>query len=288
VVRAASDGVDVVLHNVAQVPLAKDRELFWSVNVVGTANVLLAARQAGVGKVVSTSSSAIFGIPDHNPVVEDTPPKPLEAYGRAKLEAEVLCREAAAAGLDVSIVRPRTILGHGRLGIMAILFEFVAEGAPVFVLDGGHNRYQFVHAEDLAEACLRAGDRPGAETYNIGTTEFGTMRETLQALVDHAHTGSRVRSLPSAPASLGMQLVSKIGQAPFAPYHWLLYGESLWFDTTKAQTQLGWTPTHSNASMVIESYEWFLAHRAELGAAGKSHHQSPARLGLLKLLKRLP
>ena len=39
---------------------------------------------------------------------------------------------------------------------------------------------------------------------------------------------------------------------------------------------------------MIESYEWFLAHRAELGAAGKSHHQSPARLGLLKLLKRLP
>jgi nucleoside-diphosphate-sugar epimerase len=288
VVRAASDGVDVVLHNVAQVPLAKDRELFWSVNVVGTANVLLAARQAGVAKVVSTSSSAIFGIPDHNPVVEDTPPKPLEAYGRAKLEAEVLCREAAATGLDVSIVRPRTILGHGRLGIMAILFEFVAEGAPVFVLDGGHNRYQFVHAEDLADACLLAGDRPGAATYNIGATEFGTMRETLQALVDHAGTGSRVRSLPSAPASLGMQVVSKLGQAPFAPYHWLLYGESLWFDTTKAQTELGWTPTHSNASMVIESYEWFLAHRSELGAAGKSHHQSPARLGLLKLLKRLP
>ena len=108
----------------------------------------------------------------------------------------MLCREAAATGLDVSIVRPRTILGHGRLGIMAILFEFVAEGAPVFVLDGGHNRYQFVHAEDLADACLLAGDRPGAETYNIGTTEFGTMRETLQALVDHAGTGSRVRSLP--------------------------------------------------------------------------------------------
>jgi nucleoside-diphosphate-sugar epimerase len=288
VVRAASEGVDVVLHNVAQVPLAKDRELFWSVNVVGTANVLLAAREARVGKVVSTSSSAIFGIPDHNPVVEDTPGRPLEAYGRAKLEAEVLCREAAASGLDVSIVRPRTILGHGRLGIMAILFEFVAEGAPVFVLDGGDNRYQFVHADDLADACLRAGDRPGPATYNIGSTEFGTMRETLQALVDHAGTGSHVRSLPSAPARIGMQVVSKLGQAPFAPYHWLLYGESLWFDTTKARTELGWTPTHSNASMVIESYEWFLAHRTELGGDGRSHHQSPARLGLLKLLKRLP
>ncbi len=288
VVREASEGVDIVLHNVAQVPMARDRALFWSVNVAGTANVLLAARDAGVAKVVSTSSSAIYGIPELNPVVEDSPARPLEAYGRAKLEAESLCAEAAAAGLDVSVVRPRTILGHGRLGIMAILFEFVAEGAPVYVLDGGHNRYQFVHAEDLADACLLAADRPGPERYNIGTDRFGTMRETLQALCDHAATGARVRSLPSAPARVAMQVVSRVGQAPFAPYHWLLYGESLWFDTTKAQEQLGWQATHSNAEMVVESYEWFLANRANLGGDGRSHHQSPARLGLLKLLKRLP
>ena len=89
------------------------------------------------------------------------------------------------------------------------------------------------------------------------------MRETLQALVDHAGTGSRVRSLPAAPARLGMQALATVGLAPFAPYHWLLYGESLWFDTTQARTELGWEPRHSNASMVIESYDWFLAHRGD-------------------------
>ncbi|HEX6312745.1 MAG TPA: NAD-dependent epimerase/dehydratase family protein [Acidimicrobiia bacterium] len=287
--RGACDGVDAVLHNVAQVPLARDRELFWSVNVVGTANVLVAARDAGVGKVVHTSSSAVFGIPESNPVTEDSPCRPLESYGRAKLHAEVLCREAAGAGLDVTIVRPRTILGHGRLGIMAILFEFVAEGAPVFVLGGGDNRYQFVHANDLADACLRAADREKPAVYNIGATEFGTMRETLQALVDHAATGSRVRSLPTGLARAGMQALARLGLAPFAAYHWLLYGESLWFDTTRARTELGWEPVHSNASMVIESYEWFLAHRHELEASGgRSHHQSKAELGLLRVLKHLP
>jgi nucleoside-diphosphate-sugar epimerase len=286
-VRAACDGVDVVLHNVAQVPLAKDRELFESVNVVGTANVLLAARDAGVAKVVHTSSSAIFGVPDANPVTEETPGRPLEAYGRAKLAAEALCHEAVGGGLDVTVIRPRTILGHGRLGIMAILFEFVAEGAPVFVLGGGANRYQFVHADDLADACLLAADRPGPTTFNIGATEFGTMRQLLQALVDHAATGSSVRSLPTGPAKAGMRLLSTLGQAPFAPYHWLLYAESLWFDTTKARTELGWSPSHSNASALIESYEWFLSHRAEEAASTASHHQSPVPLGLVRLLKRL-
>jgi nucleoside-diphosphate-sugar epimerase len=282
----ACEGVDVVFHNVAQVPLARDRALFWSVNVVGTANVLLAARDRGVGKVVHTSSSAIFGIPASNPVHEDSPCRPVEAYGRAKLEAELLCNDAIATGLDVSVVRPRTILGHGRLGIMAILFEFVAEGAPVYVLGSGDNRYQFVHANDLADACLRAGDRRGASTYNIGAREFGTMRETLQALVDHAGTGSVVRSLPASPGKVAMQVLGNVGQAPFAPYHWMLYGESLWFDTGRAERELDWRAEHSNAAMVVESYEWFLAHRDELASRSGSHHQSLAKLGLLEVLKR--
>jgi nucleoside-diphosphate-sugar epimerase len=286
-VRAACEGADVVLHNVAQVPLARDRALFDSVNVVGTANVLVGARDAGVAKVVHTSSSAVFGIPESNPVREDSPCRPLEAYGRAKLRAEQLCHEAAAAGLDVTIVRPRTILGHGRLGIFAVLFEFIAEGAPVYVLGRGDNRYQLVHANDLADACLRAGDRPGSATYNVGAGEFGTMRETIQALVDHAGTGSVIRSLPTRMAKSAMQALATLGLAPFAPYHWLLYAESLYFDTTKARTELGWTPRHSNASMLIESYDWYLAHRDELVGSG-SHHQSPVRLGALKVLRHLP
>jgi nucleoside-diphosphate-sugar epimerase len=286
-VRGAVEGVDIVLHNVAQVPLAKDRDLFEAVNVGGTANVLLAARDAGVGKVVHTSSSAVFGIPESNPVTEETPPRPLEAYGRAKLQAELLCRDAVASGLDVTIVRPHTILGHGRLGIMAILFEFVADGAPVYVFGRGDNRYQLVHADDLADACLRAGERAGPTVYNVGTTTFGTMRETLSALIDHAGTGSRIRSLPTGPAAAAMRALSGGGLMPFAPYHWLLYGESLWFDPAKTQRELGWQPSHSNASMIIDSYEWFLAHRDAPAGTG-SHHQSPARLGVLQLLKRLP
>jgi len=287
IVDTACEGVDVVFHNVAQVPLAKDRHLFDSVNVVGTANVLAAARDAKVSKVVHTSSSAVFGVPERNPVDESTPCRPVEAYGHAKVRAEQLCHEAARSGLDVTIIRPRTILGHGRLGIFAVLFDFVAAGAPVYVLGRGDNRYQLVHVDDLADACLRAADRPGPTTYNIGAAEFGTMRETLQALVDHAGTGSRVRSLPTAPAKVAMSALARAGLAPFAPYHWLLYGESLYFDVTKARSELGWEPTRSNAEMVIESYDRYLANRDQQQVLG-SHHQSPVRLGLLKVLRRLP
>jgi nucleoside-diphosphate-sugar epimerase len=241
-----------------------------------------------VRKVVHTSSSAVFGIPRSNPVREDSPCHPLEDYGRAKRQAELLCEEAVASGLDVTVIRPRTILGHGRLGIMAVLFEFIADGGPVYMLGSGQNRYQFVHANDLADACLRAAAREGPAVYNIGAEEFGTMRETLTALVEHAGTGSRLRSLPKRPARLAMEAAAALGMAPFAPYHWLLYGESLWFDVTRARTELGWHASHSNISMLIEAYDWYLEHRDALGGTNGSRHQTPARLGLLRVLKHLP
>jgi len=285
-VREVFNAADVVFHNVAQVPLARDPALFDSVNREGTAAMIWAAQHAGVGKVVYTSSSAVFGVPAANPVTEQTAPHPLEAYGRAKLDGELLCAAAVTRGLDVTVVRPRTIVGHGRLGIFAILFDWVADGVDVFVFDGGHNRYQFVHAVDLAWACLLAGERPGPATYNIGAQRFTTMRETLQALCDHAGTGARVRSLPSRLAAPAMKVASKSGLAPFADYHWLMYARELWFDTTAAERDLGWQARYSNADMICEAYDWFVAHRAEVGLAGPSHHRSAVRQGVLSAGKR--
>lgn len=289
-VRRACEGVEVVHHNVAQVPVAKDRALFWSVNVDGTRNLLEAAARAGVQKVVLVSSSAVFGVPPRNPVDDSVTPAPREAYGRAKLEGERLGRRAVEElGLDVTIVRPRTILGHGRLGIFQILFEWVLRGRPVWVLDGGHNRYQFVHAADLAEACLLAASRPGPAVYNVGTDRFGTMRELLEGLVRHAGTGSRVRSLPAAPTVLAMEVTSRLGLSPLGAYHSLMYGREMYFDLDRVRRELGWSPRYSNDEMIAESYDYYVAHRDEiLARRGASHHRSAMRRGVLALLERLP
>ncbi len=276
---------DTVFNNVAQVPLAKDRHLLRSVNVDGTRILLDQCARAGVGKVVHTSSSAVFGIPESNPVLSTTVPKPEEAYGHAKLAAEWACLDAARNGLDVSIVRPRTILGHGRLGIFGILFDWIADGADPIVLGDGANRYQFVHAEDLADACILAGatERPGL--FNIGADRFGTMYETLDHLCSHAATGSRVRRVPARAAGAAMRLSAALGLTPFAPYHWLMYSKSMWFDTEHATRQLGWSPKWSTDAMFAQSYDWFLAHRIETSDATASHHRRTARQGVLGVVK---
>jgi nucleoside-diphosphate-sugar epimerase len=287
-VRGACEGADVVYHNVALVPVAGDRGSFWSVNDSGTRNQLEASRAAGVRKLIHTSSSAIFGVPRANPVHEDGTPEPREAYGEAKLAAERLAlAHAERYDLDVTVVRPRTVLGHGRLGIFQILFEWVREGRRVPVLGRGDNVYQFVHADDLADACIRAADRPGSAVYNVGAVRFGSMREALEALCVHAGTGSRVVSVPMSLAVAGMRLTSALGLSPLGPYHWLMYGRSLYFDVTRARSELGWMPKWSNEEMICQSYDWYLEHRDEIGSdGGASPHRSALRPGVLSLVKR--
>lgn len=287
-VRQACKGADVVHHNVALVPLAKDKSAFWSVNRDGTRILLDACLSNGVRKVMHTSSSAVFGVPERNPVTEDMEPHPREDYGHAKLAAEHLCREFVDKGLDVTIIRPRTIMGHGRLGIMQIIFEWVREGRNVPVFSGGQNIYQFVHADDLARAAIAAASRPGATVYNVGAETFGTMKETLQGLVDHAATGSRVVSVPMTPAVWGMKLTSALGLSPLGPYHALMYGRSMYFDVSKIRQETGWNAEFSNVEMFCESYDWYLEHREEvLARTGASHHRSPVKQGVLALVSRM-
>lgn len=288
-VRRAVQGVDVVHHNVAQVPLAKDREQFWTVNVRGARIVLEESLKANVRKVVMVSSSAVYGAPRRNPVTPTTKPRPREAYGRAKLEAEHVARELVDRGLSVSIVRPRTILGHGRLGIFQILFEWVRTGQPVWLLGPGDNRYQFVHADDLARACMLADERPESDVLLCGTDRFGTMRELLEGLVAHAGSTSHVRSLPLRPTKLAMTVTSKLGLSPLGDYHALMYGREMYFDIGETQLKLGWSPRYGNDEMIAESYDWYVAHRDEvLGRRDASHHRSAVKLGVLKVLELMP
>ncbi len=285
-VAKACKGISVVYHNVAQVPLANNRHLFDSVNVQGTANLLSSALAEGIKKVIHTSSSAIFGAPKENPVTGQTVPRPFEAYGKAKYEAELVCGEYVEKGLDITIIRPRTILGHGRMGIFQILFEWIRTGFNVPVLGKGNSIYQFVHAGDLANACIAAARRQGASVYNCGTDRYGTMRQALEALCEHAGTGSRVRSVPMMPAILGMRLANFFGIAPLRAYHALMYGRSLYFDITKAQTELNWQPKYSNEEMLIESYESYLANPKKLsGFSAPGYHRSPVKQGVLNVVK---
>jgi nucleoside-diphosphate-sugar epimerase len=146
-------------------------------NVEGTRVLADAVAAAGVKKLVYLSSNCLWGHGFDQPVTEEEPPAPCEAYGASKLEAERVLMRYADQFESVSIRCP-TIIDEGRLGLLAILFEFIADDNRVWLVGKGDNRYQFIYAADLLDTMVRAAGVPGSHIFGIGSDYVSTMAET--------------------------------------------------------------------------------------------------------------
>lgn len=252
--RALCAGADTVVHAAAALPI---RGGLRSVNVDGTATVVAAAADAGVRRLILVSSAVVYGLRPGAPPTERTVPAPIEPYGRTKLEAERIARAAGAV-----VLRPTACIGPERLGLYAILFDWIQEGRRVYTLGPGRNRYQLLAVEDLVEAIVLAAARaPAGETFNLGATRVATVREELEGLIRHAGSASRVVALPERPARLALAALAAARMSPLSPWHYRSAGRDVVFDVHKAERELGWAPRRSNAEALAAAYDWYLAHR---------------------------
>ena len=262
-----------------------DRDLLWTSNVDGTGVIARCARQARVKKLVYTSTNCLWGSNLGHPVREDDPPSPAEIYGESKLASEKLLKQLED-GLDIVTIRCPTIIDSGRLGLLAILFEFIRENKTVWVVGSGANRYQFIYAGDLAEACVRSLDYAGSATFHVGSDNVPSLRECYEAVIRESESRSRVRSLPRGPALAAMRLGHKLGISPLGPYHYRMIAEDFTFDTTRIREALGWRPTVNNSEMLAMAYRYYADNHDEImGRKDVSAHSRAAEMGILRLLK---
>ena len=256
----------------------------WTSNVDGTRNVAEACRAAGVRKLVFISSNCLWASNLGHPVAEDEPPAPVEVYGRSKLAGE----EALAEFTDLEVVTIRcpTIIDSGRLGLLAILFEFIQDGKRVWVVGDGSNVYQFIYAQDLATACLQVLSFAGSELFHIGSDHVTSLRQGYEAVIRAAGTRARVASLPKGPTIAAMKVAHRLGVSPLGPYHYRMIAEDFVFDTTKIKERLGWRPTLTNEQMLVEAFRYYAGARKEIhGRKDVSAHSKAAPMGVIRLLK---
>ena len=280
--RAAAAGCEVVVENAALVPVTRSSPAeYRSVNVDGCRVTLDAAEQAGA-YVVRVSSSAIYGVPRQLPTPVTAPLDAFDPYGRSKAEAERMVAERRAAGLAIASLRPRTLVGEGRLGLFDVIFGRVQAGKRVPVFGRGLNRSQLCDVRDLCSAAMAAIERRASGDYNVGSSGYGTVREDIERLIAHAGTGAKVQPVPTWAIRAVLQPLDLVGRSPFTKWHWGSAAADFYLDLSNAEADLGWRPRYSNDEMLASSYDDYV-RRGE--ADGPSAHRRPLSGGLARLLR---
>lgn len=286
--REALEDVDIVIHSAAALPLWSKEEIF-STNVGGTKNVLTMSLEQGVERVIFISSTSVYGIPKTHPVDENYPLRGVGPYGESKIEAEKACFAFREKGLCVPVLRPKTFAGPLRLGVFQILCNWVKCEKNIPIIGKGKNKYQLLHVEDLVEAIYLSGTEPKEKvnaTFNVGATEFDTMKEDLQKLLDYAGYGKRVIAIPSWLVIPALKVLEKLHLSPLYEWVYETADKDHYVSVEKIQQVLGWKPNYTTADVWTETYKWYLEGYEEMeGKTGVTHRVAWDQ-GILAFVRR--
>jgi nucleoside-diphosphate-sugar epimerase len=286
-VERAISGCDVVVHCAAALPLAPPEEIV-STAVTGTQILLASAAAHKIHRFIFISSTAVYGIPDHQPLLEHDRLVGVGPYGESKIQAETLCLQARASGLCTSVLRPKSFVGPERLGAFELLYDWAYCGRNFPVLGSGENRYQLLDVADLCQAielCARADPQRVNDTFNVGAKEFGTLRESFQAVLDRAGHGGRVIALPARPAIVLLELLKALRLSPLYPWIYQTAAHDSFVSIERIENALGFKARYSNRDALIRNYDWYVAHRAGIGSVTGTTHRVPWKKGVLRLAK---
>lgn len=268
--HAAAQGMEVIFHTAASLGGGDKPARMYAITVEGTRALLAAAKDAGVRRVVHTSSVAALGIPegsspnlllDENHTWNAAPD--VYPYGYAKYLAELEVQKAVAAGLDVVIVNPTAVFGAGDLYRQAssVIVHFAHGHLPITVR-GGIN---VVHLQDVVDGHLAALERgQSGQRYILGGWNL-THTEFLRRLAEIAQVPPPVMELPvglvrAAATPLGW--LDTFLDLPLESHQFRFAGKFFYYRCTKAQTELGLPEPRPAEDALREAYDWF----AEVGA----------------------
>ena len=262
------EGCQVLFHVAAHYSLLqRDREQLYHHNVLGTRNILAAARKANIERTVYTSSVAAIGVGVPGEIVDETHQSKLEElvghYKKSKFLAEQEAMQAVQAGQDVVIVNPSSPIGP--LDIKPtptgdIILRFLRRQMP-FYLDTGLN---FIDVRDVARGHLlalekgRKGDR-----YILGHENL-TLKQLLDQLAQLTGLKAPQRSVPAwlplSVAWIDERILAPLGKPPSVPLDGVrMAHQPMYYDASKAVRELG-LPQSSISTALKDAVDWFVTH----------------------------
>lgn len=286
-VDKAMQGIHIVIHTAAALPLYSEADIM-STDLDGTRNMIDSAHQHGVERFVHVSSTAVYGIPDHHPLLETDQLDGVGPYGKAKIGAEEVCFEYRKKGMCVPVIRPKSFIGPERLGVFALFYDWAKDGHGFPMLGSGNNRYQLLDVQDLCDAiylCCTVDKATVNDTFNIGAKDFTTMKEDYQVVLDKAGFGKKIIGLPAAPAIWMLRVLEAMKVSPLYKWVYETASKDSFVSIEKAERVLGYKPKYSNKAALLRNYQWYLDNLTKFEGQSGVSHRVPWKQGILGLAK---
>lgn len=247
-VTAAAKGKDAIIHLAAYGSVVESvaaPEENFSVNVEGTFRVLNAARRAGVGQLVfSSTGGALIGNATP-PVDERSVPRPISPYGASKLAGEgYCCAFANAYDLSVTALRFANVVGPiswHKKGAVTAFFKAIMDGQPIRIFGDGSATRDFLYVEDLCRGIIRGLEarKPGFNAFHLASGREVSVKE-LAEIACHV-SGARDHPILFDPKRKGEV------ERNFATYD-------------LAKRELGFEPTVPIEQAMARTWQWFQEH----------------------------
>lgn len=236
----------------------KREEYFRGTNTIGTKNILEMAHEKGCRRYIMFTTDMTYGKPQHLPVDTRHPQNPFGPYGHSKKECEDICREYRQKGMNITIFRPRMIVGPGRMGILTKLFKLIDWNLPCPTIGNGKNHYQMVSVFDCVDAIICAVNKgfPNKE-YNLGSKNPPDINTLLKGLIKSAKSKSFLLHAPGKITKRTLRLLDKIHLTLMYPEQFMIADEEYILDISETENDLDWSPKYNDEDMIKESYKLY-------------------------------
>jgi len=238
---------------------SKRKQFFFETNYNGTKNILEIMQLKGCKNLIYFTTDMIYGKPTELLLKESHQRAPFGPYGKSKAMSEDLCETyRREQGFNITIFRPRLIMGPGRLGILKKLFKLIDLNLPVPLIGKGENNYQMISVYDCANAILKAikHNIPN-ENFNLGSNNPPSVKILLKELIHNVNSKSFLLPTYAPLVKKALNIFDKFGISIMYPEQFMIADENYLLDITKAKDKIDWEPEFNDKEMIIQAYNFY-------------------------------
>ncbi len=255
-VRRTVKDADIIIHEAARNIIVSTRNPRedYEVNIGGTLNVLLAARELGIRRVVYSSSASVYGNPRYLPINEDDATNMLSPYAVSKFAGENYCKAFYESyGLSTAVVRYSNVFGvrqrpdNPYCGVVSKFFESAMAGTAPRIHGDGEQTRDFTYIDDVVEATLLAAfaAKADGQVYNVGTGRETTINQLARMIIEIAGAGVQ-------PVYVDRRDIDNIRRRVV--------------NIEKIRRELRWVPSITVEQGLRRTYEWLNEHMNQTSA----------------------